>query len=233
MITKKKKLSKKEMKEDKLVSFMVSVESFYEDHKSKIFTYGLIIVIAIAAAYFYVNQQKVENENAGIELSRVMKIFDQGSYLEAIEGRQGTNIIGLKKIVEQYGGTENGESAKIFLANAYSYLGNYEDAFKYYEDYGGSIHVYKASAMAGMAGYYSSKEEYKKAADLYKSAASVFDLNAQNPDYLLNAALNYYKSGDAEEAKALLEKIKEEYSTSNAGKQVDRYLALVNSQLDS
>jgi tetratricopeptide (TPR) repeat protein len=229
MITKKKKLSKKEIKEDKLVSFMVSVESFYEDYKSKILTYGAILVIAIAAAYFYVNQQKVDNENAGIELSRVMKIFDEGSYLEAIEGRQGTNIIGLKGIVEEYGGTENGETAKIFLANAYSYLGNYEDAFKYYEDYGGSIHVYKASAMAGMAGYYSTKDEYKKAADLYKSAASVFDMNAQNPDYLLNAAINYYNSGDTDEARVLLEKIKEDYATSNAGKQVDRYLALVNS----
>jgi tetratricopeptide (TPR) repeat protein len=233
MITKKKKLSKKEIKEDKLVSFIGSVESFYEDHKSKIISYGLILVIAIAAAYFYVNQQKIANENAGIELSRVMKIFDAGSYLEAIEGRQGTNIIGLKRIVEEYGGTKNGESAKIFLANAYSYLGNYEDAFKYYDDYGGSIHVYKASAMAGMAGYYSSKEEYKKAADLYKSAAGVFDLNAQNPDYLLSAAVNYYNSGDKEEARVLLEKIKEDYTTSNAGKQVDRYLALVNSHVDS
>jgi tetratricopeptide (TPR) repeat protein len=229
MITKKKKLSKKEIKEDKLVSFMVSVESFYEDYKSKILTYGAILVIAIAAAYFYLSQQKVDNENAGIELSRVMKIFDEGSYLEAIEGRQGTNIIGLKRIVEEYGGTENGETAKIFLANAYSYLGNYEDAFKYYEDYGGSIHVYKASAMAGMAGYYSTKDEYKKAADLYKSAASVFDMNAQNPDYLLNAAINYFNSGDKDEARVLLEKIKEDYATSNAGKQVDRYLALVNS----
>jgi tetratricopeptide (TPR) repeat protein len=233
MITKKKKFSKKEIKEDKLVSFMVSAENFYEDYKSKIFTYGAILIIVIAVAYFYVNQQKVENENAGIELSRVMQIFSEGSYLEAIEGRQGTNIIGLKKIVEEYGSTENGESAKIFLANAYSYLGNYEDAFKYYDDYGGSIQVYKASAMAGMAGYYSSKEEYKRAADLYKSASSVFDLNAQNPDYLLNAAINYLNSGDGKEAKVLLEKIKEDYTTSNAGKQVDRYLALVNSQVDS
>ena len=228
MITKKKKLSKKEIKEDKLVSFMYKVESFYEDHKSKIISYGLILVIAIAAAYFYVNQQKVANENAGLELSRVMIIFDGGSYLEAIEGRQGTNIIGLKRIVEEYGGTENGESAKIFLANSYSYLGNYEEAFKYFEDYGGNIQVYKASAMAGMGGYYSSKKEYNKAADLYKSAAGVFDLNAQNPDYLLNSAVNYYNSGDREEAKALLEKIKEDYSSSNARKQVDRYLALVN-----
>jgi tetratricopeptide (TPR) repeat protein len=227
MLTKKKKLSKKEIKEDKLVSLMVKVEKFYEDFKSKIVLYGGILVVAALAAYFYVNQQKVNNEEAGLHLSRVMQIFDSGSYLEAIEGRQGTNIIGLKQIVEKYGSTENGETAKIYLANAYSYLGNYEEAFTYYESYGGNIDIYKASALAGMAGYFASKKDYQKAADLYKEAAGVAEINAQNPDYLLSAAVNYYNSGDTEEAKILLEKIKEDYATSEARKQVDKYLALV------
>lgn len=228
MITKKKKLSKKEIKEDKLVSFMFRIEHFYEKYKSKLMLYGGILVVAIAAAYFYINKQDELNNRASLELSRVMNIFDSGSYLEAIEGRQGTNIIGLKRIVEEYGSTENGETAKIYLANAYSYLGNYEKAFKYYEDYSGSIDIYKASALAGMAGYYAAKNEYEKAADLYKNAANIVEINAQNPDYLLNSALNYYNAGDKDEARILFEKIKEDYSTSNARREVDKYLALVN-----
>lgn len=227
MLTKKKKLSKKEIKEDKLVSLMVKIENFYEDYKSKIIPYGGILIVAILAAYFYVNQQSAANEEAGLSLSRVMQIFDSGSYLEAIEGRQGTDIIGLKRIVEEYGSTENGETAKIYLANAYSYLGNYEEAFKYYEDYSGSIDIYKASALAGMAGHYAVKKDYQRAADLYKEAAGAAEINAQNPDYLLGAAVNYYNAGDTEDAKILLEKIKEDYATSEARKQADKYLALV------
>ena len=227
MLSKKKKLSKKEIKEDKLVSLMVMVENFYEDYKSKIVLYSGILIVAALAAYFYVNQQKVANEEADLHLSRVMQIFDSGSYLEAIEGRQGTNIIGLKRVVEEFGSTENGETAKIYLAGAYSYLGNYQEAFKYYEDYSGSIDIYKASALAGMAGYYATKKDYQKAADLYKDAAGAAEINAQNPDYLLDAAVNYYNAGDTEEAKILLEKIKEDYATSEARKQVDKYLALV------
>lgn len=227
MLTKKKKLSKKEIKEDKLVSLMVKVENFYEDYKSKIVLYSGILIVAALAAYFYVNQQKAANEEAGLHLSRVMQVFDSGSYLEAIEGRQGTNIIGLKRVVEEFGSTENGETAKIYLAGAYSYLGNYEEAFKYYNDYSGSVDLYKASALAGMAGYYAAKRDYQKAADLYKEAAGAAEINAQNPDYLLSAAVNYYNAGDTEEAKILLEKIKEEYATSEARKQVDKYLALV------
>jgi tetratricopeptide (TPR) repeat protein len=227
MITKKKKLSKKEIKEDKLVSLMVKVENFYDDYKSKIFLYGAILVVAALAAYWYVDQQKELNEDAGLALSRVMQIFDSGSYLEAIEGRQESDIDGLKQIVEEYGSTENGETAKIYIANAYSYLGNYNEAFNYYEDYSGSIDVYKASALAGMAGYYASKNQYQKAADLYKEAAGMTEINPQNPDYLLSAAVNYYNAGDSEESKILLKKIKEDYATSEARKQVDKYLALV------
>ncbi|GMR24895.1 MAG: hypothetical protein BMS9Abin39_0165 [Ignavibacteria bacterium] len=228
MITKKKKLSKKEIKEDKLVSFMYKVEYLYEKYKSKSTLYGGILIVAIAAAYFYINNQNELNDQASLELSRVMNIFNSGSYLEAIEGRQGTNIIGLKRIVEEYGSTENGETAKIYLASAYSYLGNYEKAIKYYEDYSGGIDIYKASALAGKAGYYAAKNEYKKAADLYKNAANIVEINAQNPDYLLNAALNYFNAGEKDEARILLTKIKEEYSSSNARKEVDKYLALVN-----
>ena len=228
MLTRKKKLSKKEIKEDKLVSFLYKVENFYDEYRSKIVLYGGILVVAIAVAYFYMNQQKAENDKAGLELSRVMEVFDSGSYLEAIEGRQGTNIIGLKRIVEEYSGTENGETAKIYLANSYAYLGNYDEALKYYEDYSGSIDLYKATALAGIAGYYASKSEYLRAADLYKEAANVAKINAQNPDYLLDAAINYYNAGNNEEAKILLEKIKGDYATSEATKQVDRYLALVD-----
>jgi len=227
MLNKKKKLSKKEIKEDKLVSLMVKVENFYEDYKSKIFLYCGIFAVAALAAYFYVNQQKAANEEAGLHLSRVMQIFDSGSYLEAIEGQQGNNIIGLKQVVEEYGSTENGETAKIYLANAYSYLGNYEEAFKYFNDYSGSNDIYKASALAGMAGYYAAKKDYQKAADLYKEASDVTVINAQNSDYLLSAAVNYYNAGNNEEARILLEILKEEYAASAAGKQADKYLALV------
>ena len=71
-----------------------------------------------------------------------MNLYDQGSYLEAIEGRPSQNIIGLKKIVEDYGSTENGETAKIYLANSYDMLGKPDEALKYYSDYDGDISIY-------------------------------------------------------------------------------------------
>jgi tetratricopeptide (TPR) repeat protein len=173
------------------------------------------------------DSRKKDNSAAGLQLSRVLGIYDSGSYLEAIEGRQGTNIIGLKKIVEDYSGTENGEIAKIYLANSYCFLGKLDDAVKYYEDYSGSNDIFKATAISGEAGYYASKNEYEKAADLYRQASLVSEENVLNPEYMLQAGIYYLKAGDTEKAKGLFDTIKEDYNTSSAFREVERYSAQI------
>lgn len=228
MLQKKKKLSKKEIKEDKLINFYKSSVDFFEKYQSKIFIYAGVVVVVAAAIYFYLNQKNVNDEKAGLELSRIMTLYDKGSYLEAIEGIQGTNIIGLKNLVTEYGGTENGETAKIYLANCYSFLSNYEEAFKYYEDYDGSIDYFKAASLAGQASYYAMKGDYDKASNLYLDASKQSQVNSQNPDYLLNAGIYLLKIGEKDEAKILFNKIKDDYSSSLANREVDKYLAVIN-----
>jgi len=223
MLTKKKKLSRREIKEDKLVSTYYKAYGYFEENKSRILMYAGVLAAVALAVILYINNRNENNNIAGLQLSRVMSIYDTGSYLEAIEGRQGTDIIGLKKIVEEYGSTENGEIAKIYLANSYSFLGKLDDAVKYYEDYGGSNDIHKATALSGEAGYYASKNEYEKAADLYRQASLVSEENVLNPEYMLQAGINYIKAGDTEKAKELFETIKKDYNTSAAFREVERY----------
>ncbi len=228
MLTKKKKLSKKEIKEDKLVSTYYKAISFYQENKSRILTYGGIFLVLLLAFVYYFNNQKIKNEKAALELSRVLPLYENGSYLEAIEGRRGTNIIGLKKIAEEFEGTENGETAKIFLANAYNFLENFDEAYKYYEDYNGTIDTYKSVSLAGQAGYFAYKKDYNKAAELYLKAARVSPDNALNADYLLNAGVYYLKTDNKDKAKELFTTIQKEYQNSSAFREVGKYLAQIN-----
>ena len=228
MLTKKKKLSKKEIKEDKLVSFYYKTYGFLSENISQVLTYTGVVVVIILLAIYYYNYRNQQNKEAGIQLAQIMELYDSGAYLQAIEGQAGTKIFGLKKIVDEYGSTENGETAKIYLANSYSFLGKPEEAFKYYDDYSGSIAIFKAAAVAGKAGYYAYKSNYEKAAELYEKAAGVTKEDVLNPDYLLSAGENYINANENKEAKKVLEKLKKDYVTSSAAREVEKYLAQID-----
>ncbi len=227
MLTKKKKLSKKEIKEDKLVSFYYKTYGYFAENRSRVLTYAGALVVVVILVIFYFNHTSQQNKAAGVQLANVMNLYDNGAYLQAIEGQAGSDILGLKKIVEEYGSTENGETAKIYLANSYSFLDKLDEAFKYYKDYDGSVDIYKAAALAGQAGYYAAKKDYEKAADLYKQAAHVSKVDALNPDYLLHAGINYLNAGKEKEAKQVFGTIKKDYTTSTAYREINKYLAQV------
>ena len=228
MLTKQKKLSRKEIKEDKLVEFYYKSISFFEENKNRIFTYLGAIALVVVAVILFMNYRSGQNEEAAGHLSKAMDMYDMGDFLGAVECKKDVKLLGLKEIVAQYGSTENGETAKIYLANSYANLGKTDEALKYYEDYSGDIDIYVAASLAGQAGYYAAKNEFERAADLYMKASKVSKADVMNSDYIFQAAVNYFEAGNNEQAKNLLQTIKDDYKTSAVYSQVDRYLTQLN-----
>ena len=229
MLAKKKKLSKKEIKEDKLVTTFYEAKSFYDENQTKIFSGVAIIIALVLIIVFYTGKIAESNLSASVELTRVINTYNAGLYLQAIAGKAGTQEIGLAKIVDEYGGSEQGELARIYLANAYFYTEQYDKAMEAYDDYSGSDNLMVASALAGKAGCYETQKNYELAAEFYDKAANVSNYVPSNPDYLLNAGINYLKIKNNSDAKSVLNRVKKDYSTSLAAREVDKYLALINS----
>lgn len=227
MLSKKKKLSKKEIKEDKLVTQYYNFVSFYEDNKNRILTIAAAVAIVVVALILYNNKMDQENREATTQLSRVLPLYNQNKFEEAINGKPGTGLMGLEAIVNEYGGTDQGEIAKIYLAHSYYFLENYEKSLDYYKDYSGGNPVFEASALAGQANYYEIKGNNEKAAELNYDAAQISENNPSNAQYLINAAKNYAELGNNERAREIYEKVKEEYPNTMQANEVDRYLALL------
>ncbi|GAB4131338.1 MAG: tetratricopeptide repeat protein [Ignavibacteriales bacterium] len=227
MFTKRKKITKKQIKEDKLVTSYYEAKTFYQENQSKILIGLGVIAFVIVAIIWYSNKSSENNTLASVELNKVMPLYDSGAYQEAIDGKTGTNILGLKKIVDSYSGSENGELARIYLANAYYFLGKFDEALENYEDYSGSNELLTAAALAGTAACYEAKEKYEDAAHYYEKAFKVNEYNSQNAEYLLKAGADYIKVQKFEEAQAAFDIIKEKYKTTQAFRELDRYLVLL------
>jgi tetratricopeptide (TPR) repeat protein len=229
VLERRKKISKKQIKEDTLVTTYYRVQSFVIENQARLLIGVAAIALVVVAIVLFTNKRAKDNESAANLLAKVAPLYESGAYKEAIEGQSATNTVGLKKIVDDYGGTETGNAAKIFLANSYLLTNNNDAAYKAFDDYSGSNPLFKATALAGKAGCLETKKEYEKAADLFADAAKISKINPANADYLIRAGINYLHVGKKEEAKNLFETIKRDYKTSPVIYELDRYLAQTES----
>lgn len=229
MLKPKKKITKKEIKEDKLVSTYFEARTWYEENKKLVSSIVTGLVIVVLAAVVIRNNMVSNNEQATTELAKIMKYYDQGNYEAAINGIPQENIRGLLAVVNDYGSTHAGEFAKFYLANSYFAMGNYDQALAYFLDVSFDDNLLQASAYAGAAACYEAKGDRANAASYYERAALRGKENVQAAEHLHHAALNYAAAGNKEKATDLLKKVKKEYPTSSIAREVDRFIASINS----
>jgi len=224
MLAPKRKISKKEIKQDKLVETYFKAKTFFEENQRTILiALGSLVVVVLLVIYL-VNRSKEREIEATTLLGGVINLYDQGLYQQAIDGVPAKKIKGLKYIADEYGNTESGEAAKILLANSYFQLGKFDEALKYYEDFGGNNKLLQATACAGAAACYEIKGDKAKAAEFYLKAAKVVESEVTTPEYLLYSARLNAEIGKKDVAKKLLDQIKKEYSTSAQARDYDRYV---------
>jgi tetratricopeptide (TPR) repeat protein len=225
MLKPKKKITKRDLKEDKLVSTYFKASEYFYQNK-KYFSWGITgLVVLFVAGVIYFNNRSANEEKATTALGEILRYYDKGEYQTAINGVPEKNVVGLKDIVDGYGGTHSGDLAKFFLANCYYSMGNYDEALKYFDDFGGNYSPLRASAVAGVAACYEAKGDNKKAAEYFERAASKSGDPQSSPEYLRNAARDYALSGKKERAIELLKKLKKEYPASMYVRDADRMLA--------
>src|SRR5437867_2235829 len=109
MLNPSRKIATKEVE----VSTYAKATSFYYENK-KYVSYGVVaFIVLFVGTVIFMNNRRASDENASAELGKVFSIYDAGAtdpsqYKIAIEGQPGRGIMGLKAIVEKFGGSESG-----------------------------------------------------------------------------------------------------------------------------
>jgi len=205
----RKRLSKKQLKEDKLVTYTFLVRDFIEENWKKI-TIGIIaVLIVIALVFIYINSKKKATQDASYQLSIAERKYLNGDYENAIKE--------LSLVANNFSGTSSAGVAVFYLANSYFFIEDYKNAEenyrKYINDYGGDKDLL-CSAYSGLGAVYEEKKEYQKAAEYYMQAAEKFPKNFQAPECMLDAARCYKYAGNYQKAEKILDKLAEKYSDS-------------------
>lgn len=225
MLRPKKKISKRELKQDALITTYAEVTGFYEEHKREISIGITALVVVVLASVVYFKNRSDNNEQALTQLGSVYAFFDAGQYQLAVDGVPERNIQGLKSIVENYGNSHAGEIAKFYLASAYYQLGNYDEALKNFEECSPGDELLVTSRLSGMADCYEAKGSYREAAEYFERAAVKNPKDVNVPENLSNAARNYAQAGEKDKALDLYRRLKKNFPTTTFGRDADRYIA--------
>ena len=216
MLRPRKKISKKEIKEDPLVTYYVRAQKFIQNH-SRHLNIGLIAFVAIIViGIFIVRSKKKADILAGGKLGIAEQYYSVMNYTRAIDE--------FTSIISTYSGTRAAGRATFYLANAYFEQGDFENAEKYYrmyiEDYGKN-RLLAASSWAGSAACMESRADYAEAAAIYEKTGRKFSDLFQAPYYLKDASRCYILAGNDEAGKSILEYIKGNYPNSPIIQKID------------
>jgi tetratricopeptide (TPR) repeat protein len=228
MLTPKKKISRKELKEDALVTSYVKATTFYEEHKRWI-SIGVTAVAVLAITLIVYGKNRADNNvSASTELGNIYPLFDSGQFQLAVDGVPERNIKGLKSIVDEFGNSEAGDIARFYLASACYQLGKYDEALDQFKRCSVADETLEISRLSGIASAYEAKGMPKDAAEYFEKAALKNGKDPGAAENLNAAARNYARAGEKEKALDLLRKLKKTYPATTFGREADREIAALS-----
>ena len=125
---------------------------------------------------------------------------------------------------------KSGKLAKFYAASCYMKLKDYNNAIKYLKDFSTDDKLVAVRATGLLGDAYAETGKKADAADQYKKAGTLFpDDNINSPEYLFRAGLMYQDLGKTKDAIDAFQIIKDKYSSSARGMDIDKYLARLGS----
>ncbi|MEA2031311.1 MAG: hypothetical protein U9N55_06935 [candidate division Zixibacteria bacterium] len=214
----KVRLTKRQMKEDKFTTFMLSSKhQFLENWQ--FYVIGVIVVaLLIVAGVYYINSQK----EAAVRDSKAYA----NAMMENRNGNRQVAIAGLTELIESTSDKELLEKSTYALGNINFEIRNYSEALRYWKMYvkqfqNNSLNL--SAAFGGMGAVHENQAQFDEAASDYVAAVEAFPDGPIEGDYLYSAERNYLLAGNVEKAQAQLDIIKEKYEDTDLYKRAARF----------
>ena len=198
------------------------VSDYFNRNKNQVMIIAGAIIVIVVGIVLFTSKRASQNEEAAVALGKIRAAYEGGNFQAAINGDSLGNK-GLKFIVDEYGSSENGQLAKLMLANSYYGLRDFPNAMKYYDDFGGSNKLSKVAAISGLASVKEAQNDFVGAAKEFERAANYDKENPFRDEYLFYAGRDFSLGNDKASAKRVFEQLKSDFPKSKYIAQSVRY----------
>lgn len=212
---------------EKLDETVVQSERFFEKHLKNII-YVFVGILVIIIGYFgYINYfQNPRNNEAIKEMAEAEKFFFQDSIKKALNG--GGAYMGFEQLIEEYGGTSAGNTAKYYAAISYYKLKKYDKTIETMKSFDAKGDEVLASIKSGViADAFVQKKDFNKALENYNDAIKeAKELETLFVFYNKKAGIVAYSSNKKTEANSYFKAILDKYPNTQAKDEIEKYAAL-------
>lgn len=211
---------------------IIKARSFWAENNKKVLI-GLGIVIALIAglAAYRTFVTEPNEAKASEAMFRAQDYFNQDSVRLALNGDNVNQ--GFLKIISRYDGTKAANLAHFYAGSCYIKMGDFNNAVKHLKEFSTKSKQIQARATALLGDAYGELGKKEDAAQEYSKAGKMFEKDDYNsPEYLFRAGYLYESIGKNKDAIEMYKLIKEKYSKSERGFDIDKYLARLG-ELDS
>ncbi len=199
---------------------------FWETYQKQLI-YGVGAIAAVALLYFGYKYLIVEpkQKEAVAAMWKAQQMFDRDSFTQALNS-PALEADGFLAIIDKYGSTPAGNSAKYYAAVCYLQTGDFDNAIKYMEDYSAEGDLLPTMKYGILGDCYSEKQDFAKAISMYEKAADATDNETLVPIYLKKLGLLNEKQGNKEAAVKAFERIRSEFPNQNSAdwREVEKYI---------
>ncbi len=209
----------------------VSVTEAFIDKYKKEIVYAVVAIFVLAAAIigwnYYSNSRNLKAAEA---LFPCETYFTEGNYDKALNG-DGTQCVGLLKVVDDFGSTKSGNLARLYAGIALAQTGKFEEAATQLEKFDTQDDALISPATVGLLGnVYANLGQNDKAVETLKKAAKLASNPSLSPTFLIQAGQILESEGKADQALELYKQVKDNYPTSMAVQtmEIDAYIEHVS-----
>jgi tetratricopeptide (TPR) repeat protein len=202
-----------------------SKTELYIEQNKKSLSIIALVVVALVGGYFAYKYWYVAGEEtkARSEMFKAEAYFEKDSLDKAING-DGV-ALGFSQIVDEYSITPSGNLAEYYLGICYLKKGQFEDAIQHLEDFNSKDQIVAPVATGAIGDAKLELGNVDEAISYYIKAAEQSSNKFTTPIYLKKAALANEDKGAYGDAVKLYERIKNEYSETAEGRDIEKYIA--------
>lgn len=190
---------------------------------------GIIAVVVAFYAYNRVYLEPLEEESHG-QMFMAEQYFQKDSFDLALNGDG--NYLGFLDVADEYSSTSAGNLAHYYAGICYLRTGQYEDAIDELKSFDEVGEVLGPVALGAIGDAYMELDDVDEALNYYEQAVNSNENDFTSPVYLQKAGFAAEKAGNYDKAIDYYTQVKEDYPTTNEGRNAEKYISRAEANLN-